>query len=74
MADEKKACGTCKFWNQDPVYPSGEMPTYGLCLAIELVPYIDKPENQAYVEDSSGYYAAVRCKQAFGCVLHEAKP
>ena len=32
-----------------------------------------KTAAKAYVEDGSGYYAALICKTDFGCVLHEEK-
>jgi hypothetical protein len=33
-----------------------------------------KALNGRYVTDSSGWFAALKCREDFGCMAHEARP
>lgn len=80
-------CGTCKFWGSDPhddeireadpdlwarVRPCAgvpQAPDHG------SGPYAHElaPNARAEVIDGSGYYASLRTREDFGCVLWEEK-
>jgi hypothetical protein len=73
-------CGTCRFWG---LLPSGasyhDEPSHGFktCGAVEHESAWDGEKLdriKAHVEDGSDYWAALRCKKDFGCVLWEKKP
>lgn len=70
-------CGNCKHWrcfDNDARWWKDEDRTvreraYGTC---GWVPFADaQDEKSAFVEDDSGYYAALRCRADFGCVAWE---
>ena len=75
-----KRCKTCKWWHPpdnsmpDPVSflfigdDDQEDNTYGLCLKLTMK---QDGKNDAVPVDGSDYYAAVRCRGTFGCILWE---
>lgn len=74
-------CGTCRFWkpvddssDPSPAFFSEEITdkTWGQCGRIEMLESSQSPELAGCV-DGSGYFAALRSKADFGCVLHELK-
>ncbi len=81
-------CGTCKHfkpdiderarnvtkWDEDG-YKRIPVEGYGQCGRVPHAKREDVPlTDAATVADGSGYYAALICRQDFGCVLHESKP
>lgn len=76
-------CGTCRHWQSfddyEPGFDSKDYPKgFGTCNAIGFLPDYDIPLEKrsswlAGTEDGSGYFACLRTKEAFGCVLHEPK-
>ena len=67
-------CGTCKHWDTkwyatDLRGADSSSPRYGTCRAV----CHDHEEGaKAYTVDGSDYFSALRCSDAFGCVLWEA--
>jgi hypothetical protein len=71
-------CGTCKFWGS-----AGESKTFRECNRIvhDKFYYVDgldeldsfQEEHKAVTQDDHGYYAALKCRADFGCVLHKEK-
>lgn len=74
-------CGTCRFWGSGD---RAETERFRECTAIihdrgyPVSPNTDCDPNFADAHcatavDGSGYYAAVRCRADFGCVLHQLR-
>lgn len=73
-------CGTCKHWKPfDPMkYHEKNMAGFGRCERIGFadddgIPLEQRSSWIACTVDGSGYFAALRTKESFGCVLHETK-
>lgn len=64
-------CGNCKHWLTGDKCEEAEAP-YGECGRVKLGDY--STTDTAYVKDGSGWWAAIICKEDFGCVLFEGKP
>jgi hypothetical protein len=74
-------CGTCKHWKRvDAESTDIEDPRYGQCEAIPRAEYewdedldihVVKGDWQAVAVDGSGYFAALRTRESFGCILHD---
>lgn len=69
-------CGTCKHWRpyerlgDDPGYAPG----FGTCGAVQMHPVREATDSWlACVVDASDYFAALRTRDSFGCILWEAK-
>lgn len=69
-----KCCGSCRHWRafgsmEKDLY---EVPTFGTCAAVQQhdsYSHEDTTSWKACVTDGSGYFAALRTKEDFGCVL-----
>jgi hypothetical protein len=61
-----KQCGTCRWWRPC----SCDWPDVGTCDRVVG----HECQEVAFVEDGSGAFAALRTREAFGCVLWEEKP
>ena len=70
----EKLCGTCKWWGRIPVggLIYSETGPFKTCGAIEHSLYM-KDDDVAYVEDGSDCWAALKCREDFGCKLWETK-
>jgi hypothetical protein len=84
-----KLCGTCKFWGNDEDATEQfrwcravvhDQENYAdpdddeWCGADELAEKIAfRKTHKAIVLDGSGFKAALRCREDFGCVLHKEK-
>jgi len=72
-------CGNCKHLGEEAMaFPEGEYTLapsgYWVCNLIEHVGDDHVwGSGRAHVVDGSGYYAALRVREDFGCVLWEAK-
>lgn len=77
-------CGTCKFWGSDPQDDEIREGNPGLWARVRPCagvlhdqeasgpyPYALVAERRAGVIDGSGYYASLRTREDFGCVLWE---
>ena len=62
-------CGNCKFWEK---YAETQNP-YGTCAKIKHSDSYRKNVGLAKVVDGSGYYAALKTCEDFGCVLFVEK-
>jgi len=63
-----KKCGTCKYFDIK------EGARFGECRAIHMPDHDERDDElKVYCVDGSDYYAAVRCRKDFGCVLWERK-
>lgn len=79
MNAPERICGTCRWWglSSNRALVDG---AYRACERVRMREQFpqDGPlavsEDPAFVEDGSGYYAAIRCRADFGCVLWEAAP
>lgn len=74
-------CGTCKHWTP---YQAGDSATgFGTCGKAEMHDSWEhgpgRPQSDIAdkwlmcVIDGSGYFAALKTKESFGCILHETK-
>ncbi len=61
-----RLCRTCRFWDKPNQYQ-----VHGTCARIRHLNAEDIGDDSSAVEDGSGYYAALRCREDFGCTLHE---
>ena len=72
--ESTKCCGTCLFWKEVDRFG------VGTCEAIKhqggQFSYSDdwaEGNNAAGIVDGSGYYAALKTKEAFGCTLYKPR-
>ena len=82
-------CGTCKFWGTDKDIGEKYRECQGVKMDHHTISegpvpnYFNEMETEEILElrrtalavtvDGSGYYAAIKSKQDFGCVLHQEK-
>lgn len=75
-------CGTCKHWGagrNEHEYAGASVSRddeFKPCGAIIQEDYYDEKKiagKRAFVQDGSGYYAAIKVREDFGCVLWTAK-
>jgi hypothetical protein len=79
-----ETCGTCKHWKLiDAEEELIDDPRFGTCAAIpqgqsEWDEASDRNmvvgDWKAVAVDGSGYFAAIKTRECFGCVLHEPLP
>ena len=65
-----KTCGTCKYFGPDePDSAWGEESRFRKCMLMENRAFerSESIQASAYVEDGSGYYAALCVSEDFGC-------
>jgi hypothetical protein len=77
-------CGTCKHWKRiDHEADPTSDPRYGTCEAIPQAREewdddgdvsVMAGDWKAVAVDGSGYFAAIKTRECFGCVLHEPLP
>lgn len=65
-------CGTCKYFGELIELPNRTNNTYHQC---DVIKHDDEfksiPNQQAIVQDGSGYFAVFCVESDFGCVKHE---
>lgn len=74
-------CGNCKWWGHqvrenpalDPENQTGELRQCGRIPNDDGNGYEPPPSDLAFTKDASGYFAALKTREAFGCVLFEQK-
>ena len=79
-------CGTCKHWKridqEDWYEQESNDPRYGTCTAIPhgKTQWEESSDRnimvgdwKAVAVDGSGYFAAIKTQDSFGCVLHEPR-
>lgn len=72
-------CGTCRFWGKNVPDPHGEISDqtgdWRQCgRVVHEDSYFQGKDFQkelALVVDGSNFFAALKCRSDFGCVLHE---
>lgn len=63
------SCDKCKHWRRDT---RADVPTHGTCQAVKHIYWPNEQQREellAYVEDGSGYHAALRTRAEFSCSL-----
>lgn len=72
-------CGDCKFWGGERDVPGDDFRECtavvhsGDCWDTQSINIMDRdPDATAVVVDGSGYFAALKTKDDFGCVLFKA--
>lgn len=75
-----KTCGTCKYWELIPDSNPRSLAAngFGTCENVRMWEddEIHKEEKSKWLAcaiDGSGYFAALKTKESFGCVLHEER-
>jgi hypothetical protein len=73
-------CGTCRHWGEVEGKAEAHR-VYRRCMSTlhiddagEVRDSSVKALNGRYVTDSSGWFAALKCREDFGCMAHEARP
>lgn len=73
-------CGTCKHWGDEKDMKERFRQCRGVVHDVDFVADARRPDesqqqfldkNKAVTQDASAYMAALRCREDFGCVLHE---
>lgn len=83
-------CGTCKFWGSYIKWKGRPVPDqtgeWRQCGRIffdddgEISEYADDKEGSlvrkelVVVQDGSGWFGCLKCREDFGCILHEERP